>query len=127
PYLPVVLEKMLKHAVRLPLPNPRTFVSRVMKSAGYSVHYENFGTDCDAFVVGNLVSDLAQAIEEHLQATAFPETGSVANDDTAKQSKPQWVKEQGIRWVGELRVGNCVVRQVRPPAVSPQLKSRRLR
>jgi hypothetical protein len=109
-----VLKKLLAAASRPRARGARRILCSALK--GHAQDFREYGADKDLFVVGQPVSALDNAIHEGLQESELskPKPSNVVQP--LVDPKPSWVKERNGAWVGELRIGDRVVRKLRAKA-----------
>jgi hypothetical protein len=99
--------------------NPRSRGARKILTNALTRHaqdYRMYGADDDLFVVGKLIFALDTAIQEGVQESVLskPKPSNVVQPPV--DARPSWVKERSGAWVGELRIGDRVVRKLRAKA-----------
>jgi hypothetical protein len=111
-----VLEKLVAAASRPGARDPRRILASALKTDRHAQGCRIYGANGDQFFVGNLVRLLNGAIHDSLQAIASIEPELSTEARSSANPKPRWERVRDGAWVGELRVGNQVVRGVRPLA-----------
>jgi hypothetical protein len=113
--LPVV-KKLLAAASRPRARGARKILTSALTRQAQ--RYREYGANADVFVVGKLVPVLDNAIEENLQEVLSSKPKPTNAAQPPVDPKPCWVKVRSGAWVGELRIGDRVVRKVSAKAVN---------
>jgi hypothetical protein len=97
--------------------NPRAFLTRVVEATGKTLDRGCFEASIyDSFVTVNLIRLVDQIIQEAIRDTPGMQLVTVENATTSGVLKPRWVKRRDEFWIGELKLGEQVIRKVRSVA-----------
>lgn len=98
---------------------PRRLLQRALSSFGRTVDKSAFrGKRFDSLVVLRQVHSLNDVIQEKLGGLIESISPSPTGSIDGERDRPRWIKEQDEFWVGELRIGNLIVRRVRHDATN---------
>ena len=109
--MPSVLGAVIEFSAKSPDLHPRTVLTQALQTVAVDVQTDVFGPKFDGYVMTLLIHAFDQSIQESLLELSVTETSREAALESRKGTKPLWDKDRF-----ELRVGDQVVRKVRPLA-----------
>jgi hypothetical protein len=113
PSLPKVLTTIIEIETKTSDMSPRQMLAQTIKDEGDDIVTEVLGPGLDAYVALKLVRGLDQDIQDNFLEIATPNISGESAALSQKGIKPRW---DGERF--ELRVGDRIVRRVRPIATN---------